>query len=82
MGAIPPLRPLCLVLKIFLQQRELNEVMPVYLLLEKMHRLGLALSCKSEKLLKPNVSELLICLVRETRDIRVVKEPRSVSYVI
>lgn len=26
MGAIPPLRPLCLVLKIFLQQRELNEV--------------------------------------------------------
>lgn len=25
-GAIPPLRPLCLVLKIFLQQRELNEV--------------------------------------------------------
>lgn len=29
MGAIPPLRPLCLVLKIFLQQRELNEVLCV-----------------------------------------------------
>ena len=27
MSAIPPLRPLCLVLKIFLQQRELNEVL-------------------------------------------------------
>jgi non-canonical poly(A) RNA polymerase PAPD5/7 len=26
MQALPPLRPLCLVLKIFLQQRELNEV--------------------------------------------------------
>lgn len=28
MEALPPLRPLCLVLKIFLQQRELNEVLP------------------------------------------------------
>lgn len=38
----PPLRPLCLILKVFLQQRELNEVPVDYVLLKKCYSNSLA----------------------------------------